>query len=308
MRILAASSPVPRRPHARLAALVAAASLLLSWSCSATTARGPEPLRAGIAAFDTVDPLAQLDRIAQLGFDYVEPALSKLAALPDAEIEAVRARVAASGLRAEAMNWFLPQDLPVTGPHVDDARIDAYLERALSLAASFGTRVIVFGSPKSRSIPDGFPRDRAQQQLVAFLRRCANVIERHRFDLTICIEALRRPETNVVNSVREAMQLAKEVDRAQVRIVVDFYHLAFEHEDPAVVREAAPWIAHLQIADPRARGYPRSEDGEPRFAQFFDALRDVDYRGRISIEAIAQDFDADAAAGLAFLRRVARTK
>lgn len=291
------------RPVAFVAAL-----LVLLWACSSPTAARPEPLRAGIAAFDTVDPLAHLDRIAALGFDYVEPALSKLAALPDAEIDAVRARVAASGLTAEAMNWFLPPDLPVTGPAVDDARIEAYLERALPLAASFGTRVIVFGSPKSRTIPDGFARDRAWQQLVAFLRRCAGVIDRHHFDLAICIEALRRPETNVVNSVREAMQLARDVDRPQVRLVVDFYHLAFENEDPAVVREAAPWIAHLQIADPRERGYPRSEDGEPRYAQFFEALRDVGYRGRISIEAIASDFDGDAAAGRSFLRRVARAK
>ncbi|MEQ1634000.1 MAG: sugar phosphate isomerase/epimerase family protein [Planctomycetota bacterium] len=296
-----------RTAFARPAAVVAALLLVL-WACSAQKAARPEPLRTGIAAFDTVDPLAHLDRIAALGFAYIEPALSKLAALPDAEIDAVRARVAASRLRAEAMNWFLPPDLLITGPAVDDARIESYLERALPIAASFGTRVIVFGSPKSRTIPDGFPRDRAQQQLVAFLRRCADVIERHRFDLTICIEALRRPETNVLNSVREAMQLARDVDRPQVRIVVDFYHLAFENEDPAVVREAAPWIAHLQIADPRERGYPRSEDGEPRYAQFFDALAEVGYRGRISIEAISQEFDADAAAGRSFLRRVARVK
>ncbi len=294
-RLLAASTA--------LAAGLCAAVLVVACAQSAIgSVPRPRPLRVGVAEFDNVAPLVHLDRIAALGFDYVEPALSKLAALPDAEVAAARARLRDSGLRAETMNWFLPGDLPVTGPMVDAERIDAYLDRALPIARMFGCEVIVFGSPRSRSVPEGFPRERAWQQLVEFLRRCDAAIDRHGCRLVIGIEALRRPETNIVNSVAEALQLAREVDRPQIRIIVDFYHLAFEGEDPAVVRSAGPWIAHLQIADPRQRGFPCAAAGEPRYARFFAALADAGYHGRISIEAIAADFDADAAAGLQFLR------
>ena len=278
------------------------AALLALAGCAAPQPDAAAPLRVGVAAFDQVDPLARVEQIAALGFDYIEPALSRLATASDADVDAARQRVRAAGLRAETMNWFLPPDLKVTGPTVDAARVLAYIERALAIADSFGVQVVVFGSPAARSYPDGFARERAWQQLVAFLRQCAAVLERRHSPIVIGIEALRRPESNIVNSVTEAVQLARDVDRPQVRIIVDFYHLTFEGEDPAVVRTAAPWIVHLQIADPRGRGFPRSAAGEPRYAQFFAALRAVGYRGRISVEAVAQDFASDAAAALTCLR------
>lgn len=280
---------------------VLVASLLLA-ACAAPPA--PQPLRVGVAAFDRVDPLASVEQIAAMGFDYVEPALSRLAALPDAEVAAAHDRLRNAGLRAETMNWFVPGEIKLTGPDVDDARVGAWIERALGVAESFGVQVVVFGSPGARSFPDGFPKERAQQQLVAFLRRCAAVIAERRYGMVIGIEALRRPESNLVNRVAEAVELARAVDRPQVRIIVDFYHLCFENEDPDAVRAAADWIVHVQIADPRARGFPQAVAGEPRYAKFFAALRANGYGGRVSIEAISNDLAADAPGSLALLRRL----
>lgn len=278
-----------------LAGLAAAACVL--------SRPGGEPgARLGVAAFDTVDPLASVEQLATVGVDYIEPALSKLAALSDAEVASARDRVRAAGVRAETMNWFVPGDVKLTGPPVDDARVRAYVERALAIAESFGVRVIVFGSPAARSFPEGFARERAWSQLVAFLRTCDDVIAAHRYGMVIGIEALRKPESNLVNSVPEAVELARAVARPAVRIIVDFCHLAFEHDDPDVVRTAKHWIVHVQIADPEARGFPRSAAGEPRYAQFFAALRAIGYAGRVSIEAKSCDLANDAPASLAFLR------
>jgi sugar phosphate isomerase/epimerase len=283
------------------------AALLLA-ACAGAPQPAPQPLPIGIAAFDRVDPLASAPQLAAMGFDYVEPALSRLAALPDAEVAAAHDRLRNAGLRAETMNWFVPGELKLTGPDVDEVRVGAWIERALGVAESFGVRVVVFGSPGARSFPDGFPKERAQQQLVAFLRRCAAVIAERGYGMVIAIEALRRPESNIVNRVGEAVELARAVDRPQVRIVVDFYHLAFEGEPPAAVRAAADWIVHVQIADPQARGFPRSDAGEPRYAQFFAVLRDLGYTGRVSIEAVSTDLAADAPPSLAFLRQLSAAR
>lgn len=271
-------------------------------ACVSTASPPPAPLRVGVAAFGAVDPLAAVESLAALGADYIEPALSKLAALPTAELDAARARVAASGLRAEAMNWFLPGDLPVTGPKVDEARVRTYLEKALAIAASFGTKVIVFGSPQARSYPADFPPERARSQLVAFLRTCDDVIAAGRFDVVIGIEALRRAETNLVNSVAEALTVAREVDRPHVRLICDFYHLASENEDPAILLQARDWIVHLQIAAPRERTFPTGFADDARLAPWFAALRTIGYRGRISVEANAKDVAAEAPRAFAFLR------
>ena len=266
----------------------------------------PLTLRYGVAAFGDVNPLQSIETLASLGFDYLEPALAQTVALAPDQLSAARARLAASHMRVETMNWFLPgSDIKLTGPAVKPDEIRAYVEKALALAESFGAKVIVFGSPGARTVPEGFPRDRAWNQLKDFLRTCGDVIQSRGYGMVIGIEALRKPETNIVNSVAEALKLAREVNHPKIRIIVDFYHLAFENEDPAVILQARDMIVHLQIADPRERTFPVSDAGEPRYAAFFGNLRKIGYQGRISIEANSNNLEADAPASLAFLKKIA---
>jgi sugar phosphate isomerase/epimerase len=269
-------------------------------------APGALRLRYGVAAFGDVNPLQSIDTLRALGFDYAEPALSKTLALDPAAVAAARAKVTETGVHVETMNWFLPgTDIPLTGPKVDQAKIRDYVEKSLALAESFGAKVIVFGSPGARTVPDGFPREKAWDQLKDFLKTCGDVIQSHGYAMVIGIEALRKPETNIINSVAEALKLAREVNHPKIRIIVDFYHLAFEHEDPAVILDAGDMIVHLQIADPRERTFPISDAGEPRYAAFFTNLRKIGYQGRISIEANSDDVEKDGRASLAFLKQMA---
>ena len=260
-------------------------------------------LRYGVAAFGSVNPLQSIELLASVGFDYAEPALSHTVALPPDKLASARERVGASGIKVETMNWFMPgTDIKLTGPDADAAKIRAYVEKALALAESFGARVIVFGSPGARSFPEGFPREKAWEQLKDFLKICGDVIQSRGYGMVIGIEHLRKPETNIINTVAEALKLAREVNHPKIRIIVDFYHLAFENENPDVILEARDMIVHLQIADPRERTFPTSDAGEPRYAAFFSNLRAIGYRGRISIEANSESLEKDARASLAFLK------
>src|SRR5262245_49172856 len=173
----------------------------------------PLQLRYGVASFGTVNPLPSVDVIAKAGFDYIEPGLSQTLALTPDALTAGREGVKASKIRVETMNWFMPgADIKLTGPDADPGKIRAYVEKSLALAESFGAKVIVFGSPGARSVPDGFPKDKAWQQLKDFLKVCGEVIQSRGYGMVIGIEALRKPETNIVNSVAEALKLAREVN------------------------------------------------------------------------------------------------
>jgi sugar phosphate isomerase/epimerase/glyoxylase-like metal-dependent hydrolase (beta-lactamase superfamily II) len=261
-------------------------------------------LRYGVASFGTVNPLPVVGTLAAAGFDYIEPGLSQTLALtPDAIAEA-RKQIEASKIRVETMNWFLPgAEIKLTGPDADPAKIRAYVEKSLALAESFGAKVIVFGSPGARTVPDGFPRERAWVQLKDFLKICGDVIQSRNYGMVIGIEALRKPETNIINSVAEALKLAREVSHPKIRLIVDFYHLAFEKEDPAVILEAGDMIVHTQIADPAERTFPMAD--EQVYAPFFANLRAIGYRGRLSIEANSNAVEKDARASLAFLKKAA---
>ena len=263
-------------------------------------------LRYGVATFGEVEPLRDAATIAACGYDYIEPGLAKTLALPDSERDAQLRRMAASGIRVETMNWFLPgADIKLTGPTVDQARINDFLERSLALAEQLGAKVIVFGSPGARSFPEGFPRERAWEQLTAFLRTAGGIIEARGYGMVIGIEPLRKPESNIVNTVTEAARLAREVNHPKVRIIVDFYHLTFENEDPDAILAAKDLIVHLQIADPALRGFPKQEGGEARYRRFFDNLLKIGYKGRLSIEANSSDVAGDCGPALKFLKEMA---
>ncbi len=267
---------------------------------------GTLALRVGVAAFADLNPLGDIERLAAWGADYAEPALSKTAALSDAEFEAAKTKAEAAPIRCEAANWFVPGDVKLTGPTADGAKTRAYLEKALARAEALGVRVIVFGSSGARNVPEGWPRESAWAQLVDFLRLCDDVIDENGYGMVIAIEPLRKPESNIVNTAAEGLKLAKEADRPSIRLLVDFYHLAWENESPDILLEARDYVAHTHIALPNdKRSIPKDAADDPRLDAFFANLQAIGYRGRMSLEGNLADPAEDVRAGLKLLREMA---
>lgn len=279
---------------------------LLVVTLISTPARAEElELRFGVAKFSDYNPLADIDRLAAWGFDYAEPALSQTMTLSEEDFAAALRKAASTRIHVEAMNWFVPPEVKLTGPAVDRGKVEDYVVRSLSRAEALGAKIVVFGSGGARSVPDGFPREKAWTQLQDFLRTCGEEIRRKKYGMVIGIEPLRKAESNIVNTAAEALRLARDTAHPKVRIIVDFYHLAVENEDPGIILEAGDQIVHLHIANPgQGRVFPKDETEEPRYADFFVNLRKIGYKGRISLEANTTDFEADARAGLMFLKKM----
>jgi sugar phosphate isomerase/epimerase len=245
-------------------------------------------------------PLRAIDAAKSVVFDYVELSTSEIAGLSDADFEQAAAHVRQVGLPVPVTNLFLPAALKVTGPDVDRARQMAYVTKAFARLERLGTQIVVFGSGGARRVPDGFPKEQAFQQLVEFGRRIAPEARAH--GITIAIEPLRRAETNIINSAAEGLSLVNAIDDPNFQLMVDFYHLASEEEDPAIIVRAGSHIRHLHVANPNGRVFPRTRD-EYDYAPFFAALRTIGYDKRISVEASTQNFPADAPLAIALLRR-----
>ncbi len=233
------------------------------------------------------------------GFDYVEVNASKVAALTDDEFEQLAGRVAQLKIPVAAANVFLPGAIKLTGPEVDPARQMAYITAALGRLKRLGVKVQVLGSGGARRVPDGFSRDDAFNQLVDFCRRLAPVAREN--GITIAVEPLRKQETNIINTAREGLVLVKAVDRPEIRLLVDYYHLAEEGESADIIAEAGPLLAHTHIANPKGRVFPLNADESP-YTGFFSNLCKIGYQGRLSVEASTKDFASEAPQALAMLR------
>ena len=116
------------------------------------------------------------------------------------------------------------------------------------------------------------------------------------------IEPLRKQETNIINTTAEGLELVNAVADPNFELLVDFYHLASEKEDPAIILRARDHIRHLHMANPEGRVFPLAWD-EFDYAPFFANLRQIGYAGRISIEAASKDVPSEAPRAIELLRR-----
>lgn len=283
--------------------------------CGSLVASGPD--RTGVEI---------VERLAEYGYDYIELPLADMMELDGGAFGALRARVEATSLRCETCNNFFPARVRLTGPEADLDAARGYCARALDRAAELGAAVVVFGSAGAKRVPDGFPMERAWEQVAEITRYAGE--EAAKRGVTIAIEPVRHPDCNIINTFAEGVAMARETGLDSVKVLVDIYHLACEGENPDILRKyGAEYLRHVHFSFPnfpeidgvsgpeKLRGifegelarrgwwrtWPSSRE-EWGYAPFIQALKGCGYDGRISIEAPVGDFEVQAPRTLAFLK------
>ncbi len=233
------------------------------------------------------------------GFDYIEPGAAEIAEMSREAFEAFKAQLLASPVRCETYNSFV-RKLRVVGNDVSEDELKAYLSSTLDRCRQLGGKIVVWGSAGSRNVPDGYSRDLAWRQIMRFLQLAGDVARPN--GIVIAIEPLRKQESNIINSGQEALELVRAVGHPNVKMIIDYYHLRAESEDPQIVWTARNEIVHFHFANPNGRVWPRSPDEDPEYARFFQLVRKINYQGRISIEGRGT-FEENAESSLEFFRQ-----
>jgi D-psicose/D-tagatose/L-ribulose 3-epimerase len=244
-------------------------------------------------------PVEDFAKAETFGFDYYEPAAAAVAALSDEAFADFRGRVLASRLRCRSFNSLI-RTLRVVGPDANPEAVSAYLGSTLDRCRILGARVAVWGSASSRNVPEGYSRVQAWQEIKTFLRRAGEIAQSR--NIVIAIEPLRKQESNILNTGAEALKMVREVEHPNVKMIIDYYHLREEKEDPEILLLAAKEIVHLHFANPSGRVWPKTPDEDAEYARFFEFLKQTNYHGGLSIEGRGT-FDQDGAASLTFFRR-----
>ncbi|WP_108995048.1 sugar phosphate isomerase/epimerase family protein, partial [Paenibacillus agaridevorans] len=181
------------------------------------------------------------------GFDYIECALTALKLEDERAFREELPRYLDSPLPASAFNLFFPSDLKVVGPDVDEPRIERYIGLAAEALNRIGARISVLGSGRSRRVPDGWERDRAEEQFLRLLERIAGAFAGT--GVVLAVEPLNRRECNLINSVADASRFAELVNRPEIRALADFYHMEEEKEPFQTLIDHKMWLAHIHLAD-----------------------------------------------------------
>lgn len=238
---------------------------------------------------------------AKYGFDYVEPGAADVAAMTDEQFADFRNTVTSAHIRCDAFNSFIRRkDLVVVGDNVPEQALRDYVDECLTRCRSLGASVVVWGSAGSRNVPEGFSRERAEQQIADFLRVAGEAAKKH--DLAVAIEPLRKQESNILNTGAEALAMVRRVKHPNVKMIIDYYHMREENEDPKILETARREIVHMHFANPHGRLWPHDLGEDPEYREFFDLVKKTKYSGGISIEGRGS-FEKDAAASLAFFHQ-----
>ena len=237
--------------------------------------------------------------LSAAGFDYIELPLNGISALTESEFAGLEETVRKSSIRCEGCNSFFPSSLRIIGPGSDMKRTEEYVRLVLSRAARLGSKQAGIGSGPSRSIPDGYDREKGYNELISVFRMMGEIAGE--YGMMLAIEPLRSAETNMITTFAEAAEASSDTGMDNVKALVDLYHMAAEGDDPGSIVKHRDYLVHAHIAYPaigtsHERAFPGKDD-DCDYASFFRALKDAGYDDKLSVEAYCYGNLAESASG-----------
>jgi sugar phosphate isomerase/epimerase len=225
--------------------------------------------------------------LKQAGFQFIEDGVSRvlMPKADDAAFDKIRKAVETLSLPIRSCAGFIPAEMKIVGPDVNTDSLKRFVETAFVRAKTLGIVRIVLGSGKSRQIPEGFPRERAFEQLVGFGKLIAPIAQAN--GVIVVLEPLNKKESNFINRVEEGLTVVEAVNHPNFQQLADFYHMMCEAEGPASLLKAGRRLRHCHVATVN-RNAPGAEETD--FRPYFKALKEIRYQDGISIECRWKDF------------------
>ncbi|HMJ70783.1 MAG TPA: sugar phosphate isomerase/epimerase family protein [Cyclobacteriaceae bacterium] len=209
----------------------------------------------------------------------------------DEQFESKLAMIKASKITLMGVNVFMPGDMKLVGPAVDEQRILAHATTVFKRCKAAGVKMVVWGSGGARRIPDGFDPATARNQFIDIARKVAPIAKK--YGVVLAFESLNSTETNFINTAEQALQLVQEVDHRSFRLNIDFYHMLMEGEGPAIIEKAGKYVVHCELAEKEGRSAPGVHHQD--FVPYFQMMKKIKYKGKVIIECQWKDVDQQAA-------------
>jgi sugar phosphate isomerase/epimerase len=225
--------------------------------------------------------------VRSVGYDGLELAPFTLAPLitdvtPQRRTD-LRLQADDAGVTILGLHWLLAQTegLYLTSP--DDGvrrRTAEYLTSLARACQDLGGSIMVFGSPKQRSLLPGVRSDQAYEWAAETFRRALPAIAD--CGVTLCMEPLSLAETDFVNTCDDALRLGGMVNHPNFVLHLDVKAMYSEATPvPELIRRHAARAGHFHANDANRRG---PGFGFVDFVPIFQALRDAGYDRWVSVE------------------------
>jgi D-psicose/D-tagatose/L-ribulose 3-epimerase len=251
--------------------------------------------------FGLCTPVSNLKMAADLGYDYIEPSVTGIVSMEEEEFRRAVEEVGSSPIKCEVCNILFRPDIRLTGEGYNEDLMAAYLDKAFARIIQLGTKAVVLGSGGARRVPPDFDMAEGRRQFLRAAKVVGDIAAK--YDLVITLEPLNQKETNLLLTVKEGIDMVKELNHPNVKLLADFYHMRMEEEPMSILESAGELLQHTHIAKGHERTYPLSRD-EDIYDEFFTALHNAGYDSRISVEGRTEDIEKDAPVTLSLLKEL----
>jgi sugar phosphate isomerase/epimerase len=246
----------------------------------------------------------------QVGYDGLElapftlaPLITDLSASRRAEL---RQQAADAGVAIIGLHWLLAktEGFYLTSPDADVRHRTAdYVVALADACRDLGGDLMVFGSPKQRSLLPGVSRDQAFNWAVEIFRQVMPAVAGA--GVRICMEPLSSAETDFITTCGEAQQLIDAVSHPNFVLHLDVKAMASE-PTPTVdlIRRYGHDAGHFHANDANLRG---PGFGDTDFVPIFQALRESGYDRWVSVEVFDYKPDPETIAreSIEYMKRTA---
>ncbi len=227
--------------------------------------------------------LVEATELKEAGAEFLTIGVDKLLVpdKSDEEFEKLVQKSKESPLPVLACNSFIrPKHLRCVGEEANHEEVLKWADTTFKRAKQVGARFIVFGSSGSRELRDDWPKEKADVQFIALLKKMGPLAKEQ--GITVVLEQLNARECNYLNRIEEAAAIVRQVNDPNVRLLADLYHMAMMGDTPEDLAKAMDVVVHIEIAEKEGRAFPGTHDQD--FREFFKVLKTANYHGAISIE------------------------
>lgn len=253
--------------------------------------------------FGCCAPIRLYDEVVKAGYDYIDVNGADLYELSDEEFEEAQKKVSCGDIPCLALSGYAKTEPKMAGDGFDSNAVRDYAKKLMLRAAGLGIKTIGIGSPGIRKLPEDYDREKAWQQGREFLEITANAARE--YGMTVLLESLHDNLCNFINTPDEALAMVEEINRPNVKLVLDFYNIKPMMKDMLDIDKYMKQTIHTHTSG-MGENYSRPQLTEKDYDELkaiFTKLRQLGYDAAISNESDVSKIESEGARALDIMKR-----
>lgn len=221
-----------------------------------------------------------IQKAADLGYDGVELALKSG---QEVDAEQLGRRLSKTKMEVSCISTgqvYAALDLMFTDPDTEKRQqVEKVFREIIDLAEQFGQMVNI---GRVRGQIGSTPPDEAERLFIDMARRLCDYAEPKK--VTLVLEPVNRYEIDFINSVEQGVELMKKVNRPNMKLMPDVFHMNIEDITIGGVLESnIDYVGYIHLADSNRMA---PGQGHTDFQDIFAHLKAGGYDGWVSVEIL----------------------